>query len=58
LLYFVLTGHDPQPVSVNHVRSLKPKLSRSIDELVARLMAPQPLDCSSLLYELGKVGAA
>ena len=55
VLYFVLTGHDPQPVSVNHVRSIKPKLSRSIDELVVRLMAPNPPDCSALLYELGAV---
>jgi len=57
LLYFVLTGHDPQPACVNHVRSVKPALSRSIDELVARLMAPHPLSCSELLYELGAVSS-
>jgi serine/threonine protein kinase len=55
VLYFVLTGHDPQPLAVNHVRSIKPTLSRSIDELVARLMAPHPVDCGAMLYELGAV---
>lgn len=34
-LFFLLTGQDPEALSVSHPRDLKPGLSKAIDELIA-----------------------
>jgi len=38
-LYFVLTGSDPEPLSVSHPRETVPHVSRELDEIVARCTA-------------------
>lgn len=41
-LHFLLTGEDPEPLAVSHPRELKPELSESMDELIARCTDPDP----------------
>jgi tRNA A-37 threonylcarbamoyl transferase component Bud32 len=38
-LYFILTGEDPDPISVLHPKKVKPELSNEIDAIVARATA-------------------
>lgn len=40
-LYFLLTGQDPEPITVAHPQKILPVISRQIDELVARCTAQE-----------------
>jgi hypothetical protein len=39
-LFFLLTGEDPEPISVSHPAELEESVPKEIDELIARLTQP------------------
>ncbi len=43
-IYFLLTGSDPQALSVSHPREHQPAVSLQLDQLVARCTADEPAD--------------
>lgn len=43
-LYFVLTGKDPEPLSVSHPKDLQPLMPPHLDELVASLTEQEAAD--------------
>lgn len=57
LLYFLVTGQDPIPASVNRPRALKHSLSPSIDRIATLLMSANPAERGQGLDELGLVKA-
>jgi tRNA A-37 threonylcarbamoyl transferase component Bud32 len=63
-LFFLLTGEDPEPLSVAHVREVNRKVSEKLDQIIARCTAQEEeerpataLELAGLLRPLAKEGA-
>ena len=63
-LFFLLTGEDPEPLSVAHVREANRRVSEKLDQLIARCTAQEEderpasaVELIDLLRPLVKVGA-
>ncbi|MBZ0187475.1 MAG: serine/threonine protein kinase [Candidatus Obscuribacterales bacterium] len=51
-IYFLLTGLDPEPISVNRPRATHPKVSKELDALVASLTQMEPEDRPASIEEV------
>jgi tRNA A-37 threonylcarbamoyl transferase component Bud32 len=58
-LYFLLTGQDPDPLSVSHPREINPKISVGLDQVVAQATALDLADryasAGEMLVDLSRV---
>jgi serine/threonine protein kinase len=51
-LYYLLTGEEPEPISVSRPRAVVGQVSQELDDIVARATAPNETDRYGTVQEL------